>query len=552
MKRLHCVVLAVLLLCMTLFCGAAAPEKGEDIVILYTSDVHCGVEDDIGYAGLAAYKAAMEAKTEYVSLVDCGDALQGAFIGTISQGEYMVEIMNELGYDLAVPGNHEFDYGMEQLSALLAKAEAQYLACNIDFSGRGPNALETALPYVLEEYGDVTVGFIGVATPESLIKSTPSYFMEDGDYVYSFCAGEDGARLWERVQSCADACRAVGADYVIVLSHLGDLEESAPYTSVELIRNTWGIDAVLDGHAHSEIPCRVEENARGGEVLLGACGTKLENIGQLVIRPGGVMSLGLISDYGRKDADFEAFYAGLAAGFEQDMNRVVARSDTALSADSPEGTRLVRCRETALGNFCADAYRWASGAQIAMVNGGGIRADLPAGDILYADVLALHPYGNSLCVAEVTGQEILDALEMASRDTCPAYEENGQALGENGGFLQVSGLRYTIDTTVSSSVELDENGMFAGVTGPCRVTEVEVMNEAGDYELLEPEALYTLASHNYLIREGGDGLGMFRDNELIVAEGVTDHQILLDYITEGLDGQLAALYGKVEGRIEVK
>lgn len=552
MKRLHCVVLTVLIVCMALLCGAAPAEKCEDIVILYTGDVHCGIDDDIGYAGLAAYKALVEEKTDYVSLVDCGDAIQGAYIGTISKGEYPVDIMNELGYDLAVPGNHEFDYGMEQLSALLERAGAQYLACNIDYSGRGENALAALKPYELVDYGDTTVAFLGVATPESVTKSTPSYFMENGEYVYSFTAGDEGALLYERVQHYVDECRDKGADYVVVLAHLGDLEELAPYTSVELIRNTRGIDALLDGHAHSVIPCRIEENIRGEAVLLGAAGTKLENIGQLVIRPGGVMSLGLISDYGSKDEDFTAFYEELSAEFEEDMNRVVATSDVSLSANSDEGTRLVRCRETTLGNLCADAYRWVSGAQIAVVNGGGIRADLPAGDILYADILALHPYGNTLCVAEVSGQEILDALEMASRDTEAVWAEDGAAVGENGGFLQVSGLRYTIDTTVASAVMLDENGMFQAVDGERRVKDVEVMNEAGDYQPLEPEKEYTLASHNYMIREGGDGLGMFRDNELLISEGMADYQILLEYITEGLSGQLAELYRETEGRICVK
>ncbi len=564
-KTFFAVLLALAVL-TAMLCGCSAPaeipvpaatdepaaEEMKDIVILFTNDVHCGIEDDIGYSGLAAYKKSVEARTPYVTLVDCGDAIQGGFIGTISKGAYIVEIMNELDYDLAVPGNHEFDYGMEQLSALLDAAEAQYLACNVDYSGAGTSALAAARPYEILEYGDTAVAFIGITTPESITKSTPSYFMEDGDYVYSFVSGEDGQLLYDRVQSYVDECRAQGADYVIALSHLGDLAESSPYTSVELIENTSGIDAVLDGHAHSVIPCRVEENREGEAVLLSSTGTKLDNIGQLVISAGGYVSVGLISDYAGKDAEFDAFYDELKAEYEDDMNRVVATSDIALSISSEAGVRLVRCRETAIGNFCADAYRAVTGADVAFVNGGGIRADLPEGDILYADVLALHPFGNTLCVAKATGQEILDCLEVSCMNTQAEASAEGQALGENGSFLSVSGLCYTIDTSVESSVVFDENGMFVAVEGERRARDVQILNEDGEYEPIDPEREYTVASHNYLIKDSGGGINVFADNELIISEGMADYQVILTYITEYLQGELGGMYAQTEGRILVE
>ena len=551
-KSLH--LLLAVLIAAAMLCGAAwaLDAAGEDIVILFTNDVHCGIEDDIGYSGLAAYKKSVEERTPYVTLVDCGDALQGGFIGTISKGAYVVQIMNQLGYDLAVPGNHEFDYGMEQLAARMEASNAQYLACNVDYSGSGDSALSSAKPYEILEYGDTAVAFIGVTTPECITKSTPSYFMEDGAYVYSFAAGENGQLLYDRVQGYVDECRTAGADYVVVLSHLGDMEESSPYTSVELIGNTVGIDAVLDGHAHNVIPCRVLENREGEMVLLGSAGTKLDNIGQLVISAGGYVSVGLISGYDGKDAAFDAFYSELKAEFEDDMNRVVATSDTALSISDDSGLRMVRNRETAIGNFCADAYRTVTGADVAFVNGGGIRADLPAGDILYSDVLAMHPYGNSICMVKATGQEILDCLEVSCMDTQPEASADGRALGENGSFQSVSGLRYTIDTAVSSPVVFDENGMLLSVDGERRAKNVEILGADGEYHPIDPQGEYTVASHNYLIRESGGGINVFADNELLISEGMSDYQAVLTYITEYLHGELGGLYAGPEGRILVQ
>ena len=554
MKNVQKTSVRLLIVALTLLSIAAVCVLGgarEDIVILYTSDVHCSIEENIGYAGLASYKALCKAQTPHVALVDCGDAVQGALMGTVSRGGSIVEIMNAVGYDFAVPGNHEFDYGMERLSELIAASQATYLACNLTYSGGGENRLAAVKPCAIVRYGRTRVAYIGVATPESVLKSTPSYFMEGGAFVYGF-TGESGDALYARVQGWVDECRAKGADYVIVLSHLGDDAESAPFTSVELIRHTTGVDAVLDGHAHSVIPCRVEADKTGAPVLLSSTGAKLQNIGQFVITAGGHVSAGLISGYDGKDEALTREIARCKGVYEESVNTVVASTDLALSGYGAGGVRLVRNRETTIGDFCADAYRAVSGADIAFVNGGGIRADLPAGDITYADVFAVHPYGNTLCVAKVTGQEILDGLEMASRFTARETAQNGNAVGESGGFLQVSGLRYTIDTKVAPTVAVEENGLFVSGAGARRGRDVEVLGAGGVYEPLNPDGHYTLASHNYIIKERGDGMAMFADNELVIDEGMSDYQILTTYITDDMHGRLSRLYSDTDGRITVK
>ena len=555
MKQQRCsfapLLLAIALL-LSLLGGCTQQEEAQDIIILYTNDVHCAVDADIGYAGLAAYKAQMEEKTPYVTLVDCGDALQGDALGTVSQGEYLTQIMNQVGYDFAVLGNHEFDYGLEQLTALIEQSQAQYLGCNIRYTGSEENALAALDPYQIVTYGEVKVAFIGISTPESIAKSTPAYFMDDsGELVYDFYGGS-GEELYTQVQQTVANCLAAGADYVIALAHLGDDESSAPFRSTDLIAATNGIDVVLDGHSHSVISCDVIDNKDGDPVLLSSTGTGLANIGQLVITAGGNISTGLIGEYPDKDAPTTVFIQEIQDQYEAVLSQVVGYSDVDLTTMSDSGIRLIRSRETNLGDFCADAYRVLAEADIALVNGGGIRADLAAGEITYGDLIAVHPYGNTLCVAEATGQEILDALEMASRSVMAATDDGENAIGENGGFLQVSGLRYTIDTSIDSTVEVDESGMFVSCGENRRVQNVEILQDDGSYTVIDPEQTYTVASHNYLIKQGGDGLNMFMDNTLIIDEGMLDYQVLITYMTDYLGGTVGEDYAAAQTRITVR
>lgn len=534
-------------------CGISKDKtEAKSIIILYTNDVHCAVDDDIGYAGLAAYKKWCGEKTPYVTLVDCGDALQGDVIGTISKGEYPVELMNRVGYDYAVLGNHEFDYGMERLSELLEQSNAKYLGCNIRYTRSDKTFLSQLAAYEIASYGDVKVGFIGVSTPESIAKSVPTFFCdENGNYVYDFY-GKSGEEFYECVQENVDACIKDGADYVVVLAHLGTDEASSPFSSSDLIANTKGIDVLLDGHSHSMISCDVVKNADGEKVLLSSTGTGLNNIGCLTITADGNIQTGLIGDYPETDSEVLSNIESMEDEYESELKKRIATSDLTLTTSSDSGVRLVRNRETNLGDFCADAYRSVSGADIALVNGGGIRADLEAGDITYGDILSVHPYGNTLCVAEATGQEILDALEMASRLTLSDVGDRENATGENGGFLQVSGLKYTIDTSVESTVEVDGQGSFLSCGRNLRVKDVMVLQENGSYINLKPDKIYTVASHNYLIKEGGDGLNMFMDNKLTIDGGMLDYQILMTYLTDYLGGTVGNEYTGPQGRIMVE
>lgn len=498
----------------------------EDIVILHTNDIHCGY---LSYDKVAAL--AQEADL----LVDAGDAIQGDVIGTLSKGGYITDIMNYLGYDLAIPGNHEFDYGMEQFLYLAEeKANFPYVAANFTSLSTGESCLKT---YETFEVNGKTVAFVGIVTPESFTKSTPAYFQDqDGQFIYSFCEGNDGQDLYDAVQAAIDSAKAAGADYVIGVAHLGVDPSSSPWTSYEVIANTHGFDAMIDGHSHSSITETVKDED-GCDVLLQQTGSKLASVGKLTIDENGHIAAKLVDISSvAPDPEATAYIASITEKFDQLQNTVVASSQVELTIYDENGQRAIRSAETNLGNLVADAYRVMLDGDISFVNGGGIRDNIAPGDITYGDIIKVHPFGNEMCLAEVTGQQILDALEMGS-SALP---------GENGSFQHVSGMSYTVNTAIPSSVVEDDQGMFVKVDGPYRVTEVTIGTEP-----LDVNKTYTLASHNYLLKSQGGGFSMFKDVKLIKDCVMIDNQTLIDYIVEELDGVVGESYAKPAGRITI-
>ena len=546
-KRIALVMAIALVSVTMLFAQGAAEalEAQKDIVVLYTNDVHCAIDNNIGYAGLASYKAEME-KDNFVVLVDAGDAIQGDTIGTVSKGEYLVDIMNEVGYDFCVLGNHEFDYGTDVLSSLLEKAKAQYLNATITYTGNGKNLLAKTVPYAIERYGFLDVAFIGVSTPESITKSTPRYFMEGDEFVYDFAAGED---LYKTVQSVVDEVREKGADFVVVISHLGVEEGSEPNRATDLIANTTGIDALIDGHSHTTAPFELIADKSGKKVVYTQTGTKLNAIGKLTITKDGSIKAELVSE-AEKDPEVTAFIDNLKSEYESLVNTVVAHTAVELSITDENGVRAVRNRETAIGDLCADAYRAVADTDIAFVNGGGIRATIKKGDITTANMISVHPYGNYLCSCYATGAEILDALEHSVANTQAVAAQDGKAVGESGGFLQVSGLKFTIDTSIPSSVKKDDKGLFVAVEGERKVKDVYV-EKNGEWEPIDPEATYTVACHNYMLQDMGDGYTMFADNQYILDNVMLDNQVIITYICDFLGGNVGEEYSAPQGRITI-
>ena len=519
------------------------------IVILHTNDVHCQVDQaknsdgavtNIGYAGVAGYRDLMAARygNGNVTLVDAGDALQGGPIGTLSKGGYIVDIMNQVGYDMATPGNHEFDYGMERFLEL-AKNEADYsyICCNFIDLKTGSPVFD---PYKMVTYGEIKVAYVGIDTPESFTKSTPTYFQDaEGNYIYGFCEGNDGKDLYDQVQKTVDAARADGADYVVAMGHLGIDNASKPWTSNEVVANTTGIDVMLDGHSHSTYE-KTLPNKNGESVVMAQTGTRLANIGKIVIdTKTGKISSELVSGYAEEQAETAAFIKGINDEFKDLLATVVAKTDVELTVNDPDtGKRAVRSAETNLGDLCADAYRVMLGADVGFVNGGGIRTSIKAGDITYGQIIEVHPFGNAACLIETSGQHILDALEMGSK----------AVPGELGGFLQVSGLTYTINKSVPSSVVTNDKGEFVKVDGAYRVTDVKIGGQP-----LDVNKTYTLAAHDFMLKNGGDGFVMFKGDKLIKDSVMLDNQVLIDYIVEKLGGVVGSDYAnpRGQGRISI-
>ncbi len=532
-------------------CTSDVPEVqiSEDIYIYFTGDAHCADDENLGYAGVKALVDHTEKNiSRYVTLVDTGDAVWGDFLGNNSEGEYIVGLMNDVGYDYAVLGNHEFDYGMEQLSKLIEKSEATYLGCNITYSGSGDNPLAELKPYAIETYGDTKVAFIGVTTPESITDSDPASFMQDGKFVFDF-GQTDSNKFYENVQEKIDISKKDGADIVILLTHLGDGDEYGAFSSEALIAATTGADAVLDGHAHNTIPCRMIKNKSGESIPLSSTGTGLENIGQLVITSKGNITVTLINGELSRDEVIGSKIEAENAKYEAILAEVIGSTDFDLPTHDSDGERIVRNRETALGNLCSDAYRASTGADIAFVNGGGLRAPLEKGDITFGDIMSLHPYGNNICVVYATGREIADALEFSARFS--SLGEDGLPSGEDGGFLQVSGLKFTIDTAIESSVATDENGMFLSVGDTRRVCDIMVETENG-YAPLNMNRLYTVASFNYTLQQCGDGYSMFANNEYAISLGKFDYETLIDYIKSFEGSKIPQKYASYEDRITIK
>lgn len=549
MKKLIAVSMSAMVAVSACTVAVSAEDESKGIVILHTNDVHCGINADdetFGYAELAAYRAKLESEGYKTLLVDAGDYSQGDVIGTVSSGEYLINIMNELDYDIAVPGNHEFDYGMDRFMELAELSEFDVISSNFISLETNEAVLSGS---VIKEIDGVKIAFVGITTPATVTSSTPKYFQNDeGEYIYGFCSGGNGQELYDTVQAEVDEVKEQGADYVIALGHLG-IGEGTEWTSDLVIANTTGIDMFIDGHSHSIIEGESYPDKNNEAVILSSTGTKLSTFGAITVDADG-LSAELISkdEYtyteSEGSSETEAYtktaemIAGIEAQYEESVNQVVGRSDVTLIATEPRNpdVRLVRTQETNLGDYCADAYRAVTGADIGISNGGGIRANISEGQLTYGMFISVHPYCNEICMTEATGQDILDALELGVME----YPE------ASGGFLQVSGLSYEIHSYIPSSVKLDENEAFAGVEGEYRVKNVLVNGEP-----LELDRTYTLATNNYIIKNGGDGYNMFMDNTLLLDSICLDNAALITYMNDHLGGVIGEEYAEPQGRITI-
>ena len=540
---------AIIVLVMMVSCYAFAENAEKtglqnDIVVLFTSDVHCGVDQNFTYAGLQAVKNAAEETGNHVLLVDDGDSVQGESIGLITQGMANIELMNAMGYDIAIPGNHEFDYGMDSFFRMVEAADFPYISCNFRKEGELVFA-----PYIIMEFDGVKIAFVGATTPQTLTSSTPRNFQDaEGNYIYDFTQGNGGADFYAAVQKATDDARAEGASYVILIAHLGNDTSAKPYTYADVIEHTTGIDAVLDGHSHDTDKV-VMKNKEGVAVVRQACGTKLSCIGWLRISAAdGSVDTGLYTWNNEMTAPellgiWNSMTIRIALKKDEIADKLsdtVGTTDVELTVNdaraldgSGHPIRIVRCAETNLGDLCADAFRMTTGADIGMINGGSLRTSIHPGTVTLNDLISVLSFGNQVITAEATGQQILDALEWGSR-VVPE---------ESGAFLHVSGMTYEIHTYIESSCQADENGLFSGVAGERRVKNVMIGGEP-----LDPEKKYTIASQTYIITDHGSGHTAFDGARILYKSEQVDYEILQSYIRDNLGGKIGEEYADPYGQ----
>ena len=572
-RRIISILISVVMIVSMMAVGSFAenPTQDKNIIILATSDIHGAIEQvrkdsegkvvetggtvtQIGFSGLKAYSDALKADPDNaVLLVDNGDAIQGTLLTYLTKGRAIAEIMDAVGYDVIVPGNHDFDYNFRVSDTEPFEVDnffdyiigdkntnnrrEKYTSCNLTREG-----CEKLNDYIVKEFNTggstVRVAFVGITTPTTLVTSRPENFKDiDGNIVYDFCNDENGTKLYKRVQEVVNDAEG-NADYVIAVGHMGD-DGDNPWKSSDVIANTTGIDAFIDGHSH-HLFTRDYPNKEKKNVPCIATGTKFEAIGKLIIHTAGIDAGKITIENVMAEAiDSEDESIATLVGqknkiVEDKKKEPIGTANVELTINGKDGKRAVRKAETNIGDFVADAYKNVTGADVALVNGGSIRTNLKAGPITFGDIFNLHPFGNDICVCKATGQQILDALEMGAR---LAPQE------ENGPFLQVAGLTYNIDPEQKSTV-IVENNQFVCVDGARKVYNVKINGKD-----IDPKGMYTVASNDYLIRSGGDGMNMFMNDELVPDVCVIDYEVLRRYIKENLDETIGEQYAEPQGRI---
>ena len=509
-------------------------------VILHSNDVHGAID---GYACIPTLRSWFSDKgADRVLVVDAGDFSQGTSYVSVSKGLTAIQMMNAAGYDLVTLGNHEFDFGYAQLMSNLEQAEFITLSCNVIDDATG----EAILPgYTVLKYGEegaddaISIGFVGIETPETATKVNPGLIKE-----IHFTAFEE---LYTCTQKAVDACKAEGADLIIALAHLGVDAESAAngYRSVDLLNKVEGIDFTIDGHSHT-----VMTRGEGG-LAIQSTGTKFENVGVIVIDNATktVEQNFLVSTKGiEKDAEVLAAAQAIIDEVDAKYGAVFATSEVELNGAKAPGNRT---EETNLGDLITDAMVWSvvkeGGIEqvepnqiVGITNGGGIRAAIKAGDVTMKDINTVLPFGNTVAVIYVTGQELLEALEASTFCTPDSI----------GGYPQTSGITWTLDTTkeFNKGEVYTLDGKESSYFAPASIERVTITSVNG--EAFDENATYAVVTNNFCAA-GGDTYNVFfraYSEGTGFDTGIPMDEAVIDFITEVLEGTITAeAYGAPRG-----
>ena len=484
------------------------------IVILYENDVHCGID---GYTKLAGLRDAIAAAdTAYVAVVSNGDYLQGGPAGAISHGMFIADIIRSVGYDAITLGNHEFDYGVPRMKEVMANVGAPVVCANFFEMNTD---VPYYSPYIIKQFGNKRIAFVGATTPETMNSEGYSFYDEAGNQLYDLRE----KTFYNVLQQAVDKARSEGADYVVILSHVGEDPFDMNIDSHQMIAATKGVNVVLDGHTHSTIPADKVNNLEGKAVPISQTGTQFANIGKLLITRDGRFTTTLIpaAEISYQSERVNEAVKNVDAQLKEVTSRVVCTSEFPLKVYDEKGVRLVRRLETGSGDLVTDAYRHAMQAEIAFQNGGGIRNDLPAGNITYGDIVSLDPFDNTMCKIEATGAQI---LEMLTKCTRLVPQEDGRQ-------PQCTGIKYTIHSASHT------------------ISDVAVLQADGTYKPLDPAATYTLAVSSYY--KGGGYYDIFKDCRVLRETGTITRDVLSEYMEKVLNGKVPQAYAQPQGRITI-
>lgn len=537
-KSILLAFVAILIVSICVICIVQVEKKKDEIVVFYSNDIHSyidnSVDDEMGltYSKLAALKA----NTENALLVDAGDHVQGTAYGSMDKGMTVIKLMNAVGYDVATLGNHEFDYGMAGCMAAVDAADYPYVSCNFRHESDGVVGETVLDSYVLLDVGKTKVAFVGITTPETIGATTPAYFQdENGKYIYNIAGGIDGSELYDTVQEAIDDAADAGADYIIALGHLGVDESSGPWTSRNVIKNVRGLDAFIDGHSHTSVEMEIVNDKEGEQVVLTQTGSYLSAVGKLTISPEGICSSELLTGEELAEqveaSEVKEIEERWIADINEQLGEVIGYAEVTFDNYDADGNRLVRKQSTNSGDFAADALyslfdEMGMDVDVAVMNGGGVRNGAITGELSYLTCKEIHTFGNVACLLQVSGQQILDALEWGSKGIV------ADGSGENGSLLHPSGLKYTLDLSYESTVQFDDKDVWTGPpTGKYRVKDVQILNrESGEYEPLELNASYNLAGYNYTLRDLGGGFAMLDGAVNVLDYVAEDYMVLANYI----------------------
>ncbi len=539
-------------LCSLSGCADNVEKQSKDIHILFSSNLEGRITNSTYYQSLESYRSKLISSSSYVSLVDAGNFSYGGYLASINNSEETIKLMNKMNYDFAIFGNGDFAYGVDYLKKITDMADFTFLASNLTYlkNEKEEDKLANFKKTAIVNYGGTKVGYIGLLSPTFMYENGPRDYMDsDGKYAYEV-VGDNLTRYLQDIQKTVNDLKNQGAHYIIALSTLPQEGTSSIET---VLRNTYYIDALIDGNNEEEAASKYYQNAWGGAVSVTSLGKNPDKFGRITISRGGEITTTLVSNYPLISTSLNDYINTVKNQYSEQLNRKLVYCNNLVSIYNDDNQRLIDSQENGLGNLIADSFRNALNADVALINSNSIRSSLLEGELIIDDFKKIFPYEEKVIVLEASGRQICDALELGAmltfkRDENEDYSRLASLPGSSARFLQVSGLKFDIDTSINSPVVLD-NGFVRKIEGERRVKNVQILVD-GEYQDIDFSSPYKVATLDKIANKEMLGFNMFSKVDSESVDHTTDIIALLSYIRDVLHSELDA-YLESEGRINI-